>query len=131
MDWFLQGAAGVLVAVILWIVLSKQGKEFGLLLTIGASCLILLTAFRFIEPVLDLLGQLQTIGNLRPEWMSIMLKAVGIGLVVEIGSLICADAGNTALSKTIQLLGTASILWLCIPLMNGVLTLIEQILGEL
>ena len=121
----------MLVAVILWIVLSKQGKEFGLLLTIGASCLILLTAFRFIEPVLDLLGQLQTIGNLRPEWLSIMLKAVGIGLVVEIGSLICADAGNAALSKTIQLLGTASILWLCIPLMNGVLTLIEQILGEL
>lgn len=131
MDWFLQGAAGVLVAVILWIVLSKQGKEFGLLLTIGASCLILLTAFRFIEPVLDLLLQLQTIGNLRPEWLSIMLKAVGIGLVVEIGSLICADAGNAALSKTIQLLGTASILWLCIPLMNSVITLIEQILGEL
>lgn len=131
MEWFLQGAAGVLVAVILWIVLSRQGKEFGLIVTIGASCLVLLTVFRFLEPVLDLMGQLQTLGNLQPEWLSIMLKAVGIGLIVEIGSLICTDAGNGALSKTMQLLGTAAILWLCIPLMNGVITLLQQILGEI
>ena len=131
MEWFLKAAAGVLVAVILWIILAKQGKEYALILSIGACCLVLLTMLRFLEPVLDLMEQLQTLGDLRTEWLSIMLKGVAIGLIVEIGSLICADAGNGALSKTMQLLGTVAILWLCIPLMNGVITLLQQILGEL
>ena len=131
MEWFLQAAAGVLVAVILWIILSKQGKEYALILSIGACCLVLLTMLRFLEPVLDFMEQLQSLGNLRPEWLSVMLKGVAIGLIVEIGSLICADAGNGALSKTMQLLGTVAILWLCIPLMNSVITLLQQILGGL
>ena len=130
MGWLLQAVAGVLVAVVLWIILSRQGKEYALVLSIGACCLIILVAFRFLEPVLDLLRQLQALGNLQPEWLSIMLKAVGIGLVVEIGSLICADAGNGALSKTMQILGSVAILWLSIPLMNSLIQLIQQILGE-
>ncbi len=130
MSWLLQAVAGIFVAVILWIVLSRQGKEYALVLSIGACCLTFFVAFRFLEPVLDLLHQLQTLGNLQPEWLSIMLKAVGIGLIVEIGSLICADAGNGALSKAIQILGAVAILWLSIPLMNSLIQLIQQILGE-
>lgn len=129
MDRFLQAAAGIMAAVIMWIILSKQGKEYALLLSLGACCLVLLVMFRFLEPVLDLLKQLQTLGNLQPEWLSVMLKAVGIGLVVEMGALICSDAGNAALGKTLQILGAAAVLWLSIPLMNSLIELLQQILG--
>lgn len=129
MERFLQAAAGIMAAVIMWIILSKQGKEYALLLSLGACCLVLLVMFRFLEPVLDLLKQLQTLGNLQPEWLSVMLKAVGIGLVVEMGALICIDAGNAALGKTLQLLGAVAVLWLSIPLMNSLIELLQQILG--
>ena len=85
--------------------------------------------FRFLEPVLDLLKQLQSLGSLQPEWLSVMLKAVGIGLVVEMGALICSDAGNAALGKTLQILGAVAVLWLSIPLMNSLMDLLQQILG--
>lgn len=129
MERFLQAAAGIMAAVIMWIILSKQGKEYALLLSVGACCLVLLVMFRFLEPVLDLLKQLQTLGNLQPEWLSVMLKTVGIGLVVEMGALICSDAGNAALGKTLQILGAAAVLWLSIPLMNSLMELLQQILG--
>lgn len=129
MERFLQAAAGIMAAVIMWIILSKQGKEYALLLSLGACCLVLLAMFRFLEPVLDLLKQLQTLGNLQPEWLSVMLKAVGIGLVVEMGALICSDAGNAALGKTLQILGAVAVLWLSIPLMNSLMELLQQILG--
>ena len=129
MERFLQAAAGIMAAVIMWIILSKQGKEYALLLSLGACCLVLLVMFRFLEPVLDLLRQLQTLGNLQPEWLSVMLKAVGIGLVVEMGALICSDAGNAALGKTLQILGAAAVLWLSIPLMNSLVELLQEILG--
>ena len=101
------------------------------MLSVGVCCVVLLIMFRFLEPVLELLNQLQTMGNLQPEWLSIMLKAVGIGLVVEIGMLICTDAGNAALGKVLQILGSIAVLWLSIPLMNGLIKLLEQILGEI
>ncbi len=128
MERFLQAAAGIMAAVIMWIILSKQGKEYALLLSLGACCLVLLVMFRFLEPVLDLLKQLQTLGSLQPEWLGVMLKSVGIGLVVEMGALICSDAGNAALGKTLQILGTAAVLWLSIPLMNSLMELLQQIL---
>lgn len=127
----MQAAAGILAAVIMWIILSKQGKEYALLLSIGASCLALLVTFRFFEPVLELLKQLQAMGNLQPQWLTVMLKAVGIGLVVEIGALICTDAGNAALGKTLQILGSIAVLWLSVPLMTSFMSLLEQILGEI
>lgn len=129
MERFFQASAGIMAAVILWIILSRQGKEYALLLSIGACCIVLVVMLRFIEPVLELLGQLQELGGLQQEWLSVMLKAVGIGLVTEMGALICNDAGNAALGKTLQILGAAAVLWLSVPLVNSLIKLLEQILG--
>ena len=129
MERFLQGTASILVAVILWIILSKQSKEYALIVSIGACCLVLVLMFRFLEPIIDLLNQLQSLGSLQPEWLSIMLKAVGIGLVVEMGSLICTDAGNASMAKVLQILGSVVVLWLSIPVMNSLMDLLKDILG--
>lgn len=131
MERFLQAAAGVMAATVLWIILSKQGKEYALLLSIGACALVLLAVFQFFQPVVELLQQLQNLGDLQPEWLSVMLKALGIGLVVEMSSLICTDAGNTALGKTMQILGAVAVLWLSIPLINSLIELLQEILGGL
>lgn len=130
MGTFWTAAAGIMVAVVLWIVVSKQAKEFSLALSIIACCLTLLLMSGYLEPVLDLIGRLQQLAGVNEEWISIMLKTVGIGLIVEIGSLICTDAGNAALGKTLQIAGTFAVLWLSVPLMRGFLDLIERILGE-
>lgn len=131
MDRFLQASAGVMAATVLWIILSKQGKEYALILSLGACSLVLFMTFQFFQPIVDLLRQLEELGDLRPEWLNVMLKALGIGLVVEMSSLICADAGNAALGKTMQILGAAAVLWLSIPLISSLVDLLQQILGGL
>ena len=118
-----------MAAVIVWIVLSRQGKEYALILSIGTCCAVLMVALRFFQPIGELLSNLQGLGNLQPEWLEVMLKAVGIGLLVEIGSLICADAGNSAMGKSLQIFGAIAVLWLSVPLMNSVMDLLQQILG--
>lgn len=120
-----------MVAIILWVILSGYSKEYAVAISICTCCLILIIAGRFVEPIVNLLNQLQELGNLQPQWLNVMLKAAGIGLVVEIGSLICADAGNAALGKAMQILGAMVILWLAIPLMSGLVELIQKIVGEL
>ena len=84
----------------------------------------------FLEPVLDFWKQLQQVGQLDETWLTILMKVVGIGLIAEVASLVCADAGNGSLGKAIQILAAAVILWLSIPLLEGLLELVQRILGE-
>ena len=131
MDIFVKAAAGVLVAVVLILTLSKQEKDLSLLLTIAVCCMVMLAAVTYIKPIADFLERLQTIGNLDGDIFKILLKAVGIGVLAEFTSLICADAGNASLGKATQLMATAAILWISIPLLERLLELIDNILGAI
>lgn len=121
----------MLVAVVLIPVLSRQGRDFALLLSMAVCVLLCGSAVRFLEPVLELLGQLRRMGEVDGQALSILLKAAMIGLLGELASLICNDAGEQALAKAMQLLGTAATLWLSLPLFQQLLTLIEGVLSEI
>ena len=120
----------MLIAVILILALGSHGKEMGSLLGLFVCCMVILLALRYLQPVLDLIRQLQGIGDLDYSMIGILLKVVGIGLISEIAALICADAGNAALGKTLQLLSASVILWLSIPLFEELTALLQRILGE-
>ena len=131
MDVVLKAIAGVLVAVVLGISMGKQGKDITLLLTILVCCMILTVAITFLQPVIDLIDHLQSLGQLDAEMVHILLKALGIGLLSEIACLICSDAGNASLGKAIHILTACVILWISIPLLNKLLELIDAILGAI
>lgn len=130
MDLFLRATAGVLVSVILFLVLNGHSKELALLLSVASCCIVITAAGQFIDPVITFLDHLQQIGQLDNGYLSILLKVVGIGFLAEITALVCADAGNATLGKVLQILSACVILWLSIPLLNSLLELIQDILGE-
>lgn len=125
-----RGAAAVLLAVVLGLSLGKQ-KDIGVLLTMAVCCMVAMIAISYLEPVLDFLRELETLGDLQGDMLGILLKAVGIGLVSEIAGLVCTDAGNGSLGKTLQMLGSAVILYLSLPIFTAMLELIREILREL
>lgn len=129
MEQYLRGCAGALLAVILYLTLGKQGKEMGTLLTMAVCSMICAIAMSYLKPVMDFVEQLEITGNLDRNLIGILLKAAGIGFLSEIACLVCADAGNSALGKSVQILGTGVILWLSIPLFQELLELLERILG--
>lgn len=131
MTAFLQAAAAVLLAVVLGLMLNKQGKDMGTVLSIAVCCMVAMIAISYLQPVVEFLQKLETLGGLDESMVGILLKAVGIGFVAEIAGLICSDAGNSSLGKSIQILGSAVILWLSIPLFNSLIELVQEILGEI
>lgn len=129
MDIFLKAVAGVLVAVILGLILSRSGKDYSSILSIAVCCAVATAAISFLRPVVDFVSQLEVIANLDRELLSVMLKSVGIGILAELVSLVCADAGNAALGKVLQLLGSSIILWLSVPLLSQLIELVENVLS--
>ena len=128
MDIFMKAAAGVLIALVLSLVLSRQGKDISVLLVLLVCCIVLTAAVTSLKPVVDFVQKLGTMGKLDGGLLKTLLKAVGIGLLAEIAGLICADAGNSAMGKSLQILASAVILGLSVPIFTQLLELIETIL---
>ena len=130
MELFLKATAGVLLTVILVLVVGSRSKELSLLLTLAVCCMVACAAGEFIRPVIDFLENLQQVSEMDHTYLAILLKIVGIGFLAEVAAMVCADAGNATLGKTLQMLSSCVILWLSIPLLSQLLELIQDILGE-
>lgn len=128
MDIYLKSAAGVLIAVIMYLILAKQGQSIAALLAVSVCCLLSVAVIQYIEPVISFMQRLQQISKLDPGMLRIILRVIGISLLTEITMLICSDAGNAAMGKTLQILACATILWISIPLLTEFIRLIEEIL---
>lgn len=129
MELFFKGAAGILLAAVLGLALQKQEKDLSAVLTAAVIAMAAVLMLRLLEPVLELLRQLEQVGNLRSDALELLLKAAGIGLTAEVAGLVCADAGNAALAKMLRLLGTAAILCLSVPMFTALLECITEMVG--
>ena len=130
MTIFLQACAGVLLAVFLILTLGSHGKNMGNLLAMAICCMVAGIALGYLRPVMAFMKQLENLGNLNGELIRILLKIAGFGRLTEITSMVCSDAVNSSMGKTLQLLGNVVILWLSVPIFNMLLDLLQEILGE-
>lgn len=130
MDVFLKVTAGIMVTTIVTITISKHSSDISLLLTMLVCCMVLIAAVAYLKPVIEVMNRLVKTGRIENEIFNILLKTAGIGLISQIACTICYDGGNQSLSKALQCLSTTVILYLCIPLFDRVLQLIETVLGS-
>ena len=120
-----------LLGLILWLFFQKQEKDYATLLTL-AICIIGVTiACQSLRPVLVFVRQLKSVSRIQDDVIEVLLKAVGISMTTEIAGMICGDAGNTALQRTIRMVGTMTILTLSVPVFQSLLSLVQEILGRL
>lgn len=131
MALFWKTIAAIFITIILVPALEKQGKDMTVVLIVLVCCMAGTGVFVFLEPVFSFLYKLQETAGLDAGVLKTLLKLVGIGLMGEIVSVICTDAGCSALGKGMQLLTSALILSLSVPIMESLTELIRDILGGL
>ena len=128
---FWKTLAAVFITLVLVPVLEKQGKESSVVLIALVCCVVGTGVFVLLEPVISFLYELQQAAGLDAGIMKTLLKLVGIGLMGEFVGVICNDAGCGSLGKGMQLLASALILSLTVPIMEALTELIRNILGGL
>lgn len=129
MNIFLKAVAGVLTAVILWLSVNRDNKGSSALLTIAVCAMVITVAVTFLQPIIDFIHKIQSLGDLDEDLLSVVLKAVGIGLLTEISIMICKDAGNETMGKSLQILSSAVVIWMSIPVFERIISLLDHILG--
>lgn len=131
MGLFLRAVGLILVTLMLGLTLGKRGEDFRVVLTAVCCVMVVTGALTYLEPVMDFIRELEALGSLREDMLGILLKCVGVGLVAEMAAMVCTDGGNAALGKQIQLMASAAILYMAIPIFSGLLSLMQEILGEI
>ena len=129
MELVWKAAAGVLIALVLGQALRE--KDMGLMLSMAVTTMVGLILLSYLQPVVVFLHSLQTMGEMEGNMLEILLKSLGIGIVTEITEMVCKDSGNASLGQAMQILGTAVILWLSLPIFHTLMQMLENILGEI
>ena len=131
MSIFLKAAAGVLAAVTVWLCISKYNKDVSVIVTMAVCAMVLVCARTFIQPIIVFLEKLQATGNLDRDLISAIFKVVGISVIGELCMLVCKDAGNESMGKSLLFLSATVAIWISIPVFEKLLSLLDEILGSI
>lgn len=129
MQGLLQATVIGIVTVLLTAMLRRNSQELGLLLTLAACVMIGLLLVQLAEPVVEFLSKLRNIAGLDKTLAEPIVKTIGIGLITQIGATVCADAGENAIARLLEICGGILALYVSLPLLEAVLTLIDTMSG--
>ena len=110
-----------LTACILSVVLKAYRSEYGALVSICSTAVILLWFADYIEQGIDYLNAVIEGYNIPSEMFGVMLKCLGIAFISKIAGDICADCGEKAMSSKVEICSKFAILVTAIPIFKGVL----------
>ena len=128
MDGFWKAAAVMILTIILGVSLGKSEKEFAIVLSVTACCMVVLIAMQYLSEVITFLWKLGDRSSDSFPFLETLLKITGVALVTELTGMISTDAGNSSLGKAMQILGVSVILFLSLPLFESLLTIVQEIL---
>ena len=131
MSIFWKAVGGSLIALIVGLVLKKRNSDVGTVLDLLVCCMLLGIAIGFLSPIVDFLHQVAQVSNLDSDKMEILMKATALGIISQIASMVCTDAGNSALGKGIEIVAVCAILWIALPLLSALTDLIQDTLGQI
>ncbi len=119
--------AGVAAAA-LSAVLRQYNKEFGLYISLGAGAVILIAVLLAVNPLLELVKELNEAAESSAEYLSVVLKAAAACYVTQLASDCCRDSGETAIASRIDFAGRIAVLLISVPLFENLLGLIKDLI---
>lgn len=120
---------GVIVAL-MCCVIRDHTSVMAVALSLAGCIGILLLSIEALRPVLGIIARLQSLSGLTTAVVAPMIKVTGIGMLTQICSAVCEDAGEKTLHNAVQIGGTFLSLYVSVPLMSAVLDLLEEMLGR-
>ena len=129
MESFLQVAVLGLLTVIFTNLLRKNNRELSIILSLAACVIIAVILIQLAKPLIEFMERLRSVSGLDKGLLSPLIKTIGIGLLTQISSNICADAGENAIAKLIEVCGGVLALYVALPLFEAVLEMMESLGG--
>lgn len=119
------GIAGVLLAV----QFRGTKPEYATYIGLAASIIIFYFCMRQVGLVTAQFSKIKTYLGGSEEYLSILLKVIGITYICEFAAGICQDAGHQAVAGQIEVLGKLTVMFAGLPILFAVIEQIQSFLG--
>lgn len=116
-----------IVTALLALTLRGQRPEFAMLLSLGCGIFVLLALMGQMKEIITGLEKIMSGLSEQSDLTAIILKALGICIVAELGSQCCRDAGEAAIAAKVELVAKAALVLMSMP----VFTSLMETAGEL
>lgn len=116
-----------IVTALLALTLRGQRPEFAMLLSLGCGIFVLLALMGQMKEIMTGLEKIMSGLSEQSDLTAIILKALGICIVAELGSQCCRDAGEAAIAAKVELVAKAALVLISMP----VFTSLMETAGEL
>lgn len=118
------------IVAVLAAIQFKGGKsEYGILISIIGCVLIFYFGAGKLTTIVEAMNKIQSYLSVNSEYLSILLKIIGITYIAEFSSNLCKDAGYAAIGNQIELAGKLSIMAISMPVLLALLDTIDRFLS--
>lgn len=117
-----------LITAFLSVLLKQTKPELALPLGLAAGTLIFLKVLGELGAALGFLQELSAKAGLDPLYLGLVLKTTGVAFLGSFGAQTCRDLGEGALAQRIEFATKVLIMVLALPVLGGILALVEQLL---
>lgn len=121
--------AGVGVVGTLLALQFKNGKNEYAIYTVIAVSLVLFYGMKDkLESIQETVSTISSMVNINTDYISILLKMIGITYVAEFATGICKDAGYQTIANQIEIFAKLTILTFSMPVLEALLLTIKDFL---
>ncbi len=118
-----------IVSAVLSITVRRYNHELSLLISIGASVVVLLCVIEYVFTSLESVSTILNSANIDSQYIVILLKVMGICFVTEFTCDCTKEAGFDSLASNIALAGKVLVLVTALPMFNSVLNIVASLTG--
>lgn len=117
-----------IIIIFLTMMAGSIKREYAITVTVGATILLAMYGVSSLESIVDRIVALQESVGVEQEYLTILLKMVGIAYLTQLVVSICRDAGNGAVAGQINTVGKISMLLVSFPVLEALLKTIGEML---
>lgn len=114
----------VIIAIILAISLKSRNPEISAMVSVAICISIIVMCVDRLGSMLKVLDKISSYIKVDKEYLSVLLKLIGIAYICEFASGISKDAGYSSVASQIELFGKLTMLIVSIPVLMQVIEMI-------
>ena len=127
--FFFRIAALAVVSAVLITTIRGKTAPMATLLSLSCICVLFFCVVELLVPILSFAQVLRDMTQIENEYTIILLKTAGIGLLTQIASTVCTDAGEGSVAKVVEFCGSVATVYVSLPLFSVVLPMTTELLG--
>lgn len=117
------------VSIVLSVTIKRHNSELSLLVSVCSAVMILLCVIEYAVSAVDSVTDMLVSAKIKPQNISILLKALGICFITEFTCDCAKEAGLHALSGNIALCGKILVLVTSFPMFKEILSVVTKLTG--